>query len=385
MTIPSGFNNSNEESRVCKLRKSLYGLKQSPRAWFDRFAKVLKTQGYQQGQSDHTMFYHLSRGVKTILIVYVDDIILTGDNIGEMERLKKCLATEFEVKDLGQMRYFLGMEIARSKKGISVSQRKYILDLLAETGMLGCKPSDTPIEAGKVIKDTGKPVEMDKYQRLVGKLIYLSHTRPDIAFAVSVVSQHMQAPKEIRLEAVYKILRYLKGTSGRGLFFGKNKSKGVEIFTYADWAGSTEDRRSTTGYCTFVWGNTTTWRSKKQNVVARSSAEAEFRAVAQGICEGLWIKKLLGELKVEVELPIKLYCDNKAAINISLNPVQHDRTKHIEVDRHFIKEKVDNGIICMTYTPTKEQTADVFTKGLPRQAFHDFISKLNMINIYSST
>ncbi|RVX18212.1 Retrovirus-related Pol polyprotein from transposon RE1 [Vitis vinifera] len=241
-----------------------------------------ETRGYQQGQSDHTMFFKQSNdGRMTILIVYVDDIILTGDDTGEVERLKKVLATEFEVKDLGQMRYFLGMEVARSRKGISISQRKYVLDLLTETGMLGCKPSDTPIKARNRMESDGKPVDREKYQRLVGRLIYLSHTRPDIAFAVSVVSQYMHSPKESHLEAVYKILRYLKGSPGRGLFFKKSDSKKVEIYTDADWAGSADDRRSTTGYCTYVWGNLVTWRSKKQSVVARSSAEAEFRAVAQ--------------------------------------------------------------------------------------------------------
>ncbi|RVW49858.1 Retrovirus-related Pol polyprotein from transposon RE1 [Vitis vinifera] len=231
MMLPPGFCKEEEETRVCKLKKSLYGLKQSPRAWFDRFAKVIKNQGYQQGQSDHTMFFKQSNdGRMTILIVYVDDIILTGDDTGEVERLKKVLATEFEVKDLGQMRYFLGMEVARSRKGISISQRKYVLDLLTETGMLGCKPSDTPIKARNRMESDGKPVDREKYQRLVGRLIYLSHTRPDIAFAVSVVSQYMHSPKESHLEAVYKILRYLKGSPGRGLFFKKSDSKKVEIY-----------------------------------------------------------------------------------------------------------------------------------------------------------
>ena len=170
------------------------------------------------------MFFNQSRnGKKTILIVYVDDIILTGDNTVEMERLKKILASEFEVKDLGHLHYFLGMEIARSKKGISVSQRKYILDLLTETGMLGCKPSETPIISGSRIEETGEPVDKERYQRLVGKFIYLSHTRPDIAFAVSVVSQHIHSPKESHREVVYKILKYLKGSLGRGLFFQKKK------------------------------------------------------------------------------------------------------------------------------------------------------------------
>ncbi|RVW26230.1 Retrovirus-related Pol polyprotein from transposon TNT 1-94 [Vitis vinifera] len=268
MMLPPGFCKEEEETRVCKLKKSLYSLKQSPRAWFDRFAKVIKNQGYQQGQSDHTMFFKQSNdGRMTILIIYVNDIILTGDDTGEVERLKKVLATEFEVKDLGQMRYFLGMEVARSRKGISISQRKYVLDLLTETGMLGCKPSDAPIKARNRMESDGKPVDREKYQRLIGRLIYLSRTRPDIAFAVSVVSQYMHSPKESHLEAVYKILRYLK-----------------------DWAGSADERRSTTGYYTYVWGNLVTWRSKKQSVVARSSAEAEFRAVAQGMCEGLWLQ-----------------------------------------------------------------------------------------------
>ncbi|XP_024018583.1 uncharacterized protein LOC112090760 [Morus notabilis] len=272
MDMPPGFSKGQEDKRVCKLKRSLYGLKQSLRAWFDRFAKVIKDQEYLQA---------------------------------EMERLKSILATEFEVKDLGQMRYFLGMEVARSNKGISVSQRKYVLDLLTETGILGCKPSDTPIEAGKKIVDDGK---------LCGQ--------PTHAFA--------------------------KGTS---------------------LGGSIQD----------------TQRSKKQNVVAQSSAEAEFRAVAQGICEVLWLRKLLEELQVTVEFPVKLYCENKSAINISLNPVQHDRTKHVEVDKHFIKENVEKGIICMTYVPTQDQVADIFTKGLARQKFDDFLSKLEMMNIYDPT
>lgn len=156
----------------------------------------------------------------------------------------------------------------------------------------------------------------------------------------------------------------------------------IETYTDADWAGSVVDRRSTSGYCSFVGGNLVTWRSKKQSVVARSSAEAEFRALAQGICEILWIRRLLEELKISQSSPMKLYCDNKAAISISHNPVLHDRTKHVEVDKHFIKEKIEDGSVCMTYIPTEQQVADVFTKGLFKKQFDFLNSKLTMEDIF---
>jgi len=211
------------------------------------------------------------------------------------------------------------MEVARSKKGIMVSQQKYILNLLKETGMMGCRPANTPIDPNQKLQSEGNgdPVDTTRYQRLVGRLIYLSHIRPDIAFAVSLVSQFMQSPHKENLEAVHRILRYLKSTPSRGLFFKKTGQQAIEVFTDVDWAGSITDRKSTSGYCTFVWGNLITWSSKKQDVVARSSAEAEYRAMAQGVCEILWLKRILEELQLPMTLPMKLYCDNKAAISIS--------------------------------------------------------------------
>ncbi|RVW92914.1 Retrovirus-related Pol polyprotein from transposon RE1 [Vitis vinifera] len=327
MEIPLGFEGSMAKNQVCKLQKSLYDLKQSPRAWFDRFTKAVLKLGYKQGQADHTLFVKKSHaGKMAILIVYVDDIILSGNDTEELQNLKKYLLEEFEVKDLGNLKYFLGMEVARSRKGIIVSQRKYILDLLKETGMLGCKPIDTPMDSQKKlgIEKESTPVDRGRCQRLVGRLIYLSHTRPNIGFAVSAVSQFMHSPTEEHMKAVYRILRYLKMTPGKGLFFRKTENRDTE-------------------------------RSKKQSVVARSSAEAEYRALAQGIC----------------------------SYKHSKEPVHHDRTKHVEIDRHFITEKVTSETVKLNYVPTKHQTADILTKALPRPNFEDLTCKLGLYDIYS--
>lgn len=298
--------------------------------------------------------------------------------------MEKKLAKEFEVKDLGVLKYFLGIEFARSKKGIFINQRKYVLDLLKETGLLGCKAAETPVEPNMKLElaKAEEVIDRERYQRLVGRLIYLSHTRPDISFAVSMVSQFMHSPGPRHFEAVYRILRYLKGSPGKGLMFEKHGHLEIEVFTDADWAGSTMDRRSTSGYCTFVGGNLVTWKSKKQSVVARSSAEAEFRSVAHGVCEVMWIKGILDELQIPSSIPMKVYCDNKAAIAIAHNPVLHERTKHVEVDKHFIKEKLDSGLICMPYISSDDQTADILTKGLHRRQFIRLVNKLSMEDIF---
>ncbi|KAL5564966.1 hypothetical protein UlMin_028130 [Ulmus minor] len=277
------------------------------------------------------------------------------------------------------------MEVARSKEGIVISQLKYILDLLNETSMLGCKPADMPIDPNRITKRSEESVPADKgrYQRLVGKLIYLSHTRRNIAYSVSVVSQHMNNPSEDHLEAVNWILRYLKITPVHDLLFKKCENCEIEIYTDASWARELAERRSITGYCSYVWGNLVNWRSKKQSVVSRSSAESEYRALALGICEGMWLQRLIWELKVETKNAVRMFSDSQATINISKNPVHHDWTKHVEIDRHFISEKVNNGIVQLSYIPTRLQTADILTKALPRISFDEFNSKLGLYNIYN--
>ena len=377
-----------QKQKVCKLKKSLYGLKQSPRAWFGRFTKSMTTFGYKQSNSDYTLFLKKRHGKITALIVYVDDMIVTSKDLEEMKALKHYLSKEFEMKDLGPLKYFLGIEISRSSKGIFLSQRKYAVDLLHETGMSACQPADTPMEEGlKLCIETSQvPVERGRYQRLVGRLMYLAHTRPDLAYALSIVSQFMHNPGEQHMNAVMRILRYLKSAPGKGILFSKNTNKqNIEVYTDADWAGAVDDRRSTSGYFTFVGGNLVTWRSKKQNVVARSSAEAEYRGLALGICEALWLRFLLQDLGYSLKQPIQLYCDNKAACDIAHNPVQHDRTKHVEVDRFFIKEKLDEKIVELPKIRSEDQLADILTKGVSNRVFSKFLDKLCMCDIYAPT
>jgi hypothetical protein len=387
MDLPPGYGTNPSTNLVCKLKKSLYGLKQSPRAWFGRFTQSMRQFGYKQSNSDHTLFFKHHNSRITVLIIYVDDMVITGDDSEEIERLQQQLASEFEMKDLGNLKYFLGIEVARGRDGIFLCQRKYVLDLLAETGMLDCKPISTPIEQNHRLAEypDQNPTNQSRYQRLVGRLIYLSHTRPDVAYAVSVVSQFMHNPSESHMEAVLRILRYLKSSPGKGLMFSKHNHLEVSGYTDADWAGCINDRKSTSGYFTFVGGNLVTWRSKKQKVVARSSAEAEYRGMAQGVCELLWLRNLLRDLGFKPKQAMNLFCDNKAAIDISHNPVQHDRTKHVEVDRHFIKEKLEAKLIAFPFVPTEEQLADILTKAVSNKAFNDALGKLDIRDMYAPT
>jgi len=387
MDLPPGYTTSTDAKVVCKLQRALYGLKQSPRAWFGRFSMAMRKYGFKQSNSDHTLFIKHNGEKLTVLIVYVDDMIITGDDKEEISRLQEELATDFEMKNLGGLKYFLGIEVARSREGIFLSQRKYVLDVLTEVGMLECKPADTPIVQNHRLGEypDQAPTDKGRYQRLVRKLIYLSHTRPDIAYAVSVVNQFMHNPSEDHMDAVTRILRYLKASPEKGLMFSKNSHLEINGYSDADWAGSISDRKSTSGYFMFVGGNLVTWRSKKQKVVALSSAEAKFRGMAKGLCELLWIRRLLTELGFPPTSEMELFCDNKSATAISHDPVQHDRTKHVEVDRHFIKENLEDKIIHFPFVKSENQLADILTKAASSKEFYNSLDKLCMRDLYAST
>ncbi|KAK2391898.1 putative mitochondrial protein [Trifolium repens] len=386
MEQPPGFVAQRGRSLVCKLQKSLYGLKQSPRAWFGRFSKVLQQFGMIRCESDHSVLVKCSSSNKYIyLVVYVDDIVITGDDNDGIKALKQHLFQNFQTKDLGPLRYFLGIEVAQSKSGIAISQRKYALDILEETGLMDCKPVDTPMDPNvKLLPDQGEPYsDPSRYRRLVGKLNYLTLTRPDISFPVSVVSQFLNSPCESHWNAVVRILKYIKRAPGKGLVFTDNGHTNIVGYSDADWAGDPNDRRSTSGYCIFIGGNLISWKSKKQTVVSRSSTEAEYRAMAHATCELVWLKHLLQELHFCEVGQMELVCDNQSALHLSSNPVFHERTKHIEVDCHFIREKIISGVIRTSFVNSKDQLADIFTKSLRSPRITYICDKMDAYDIYA--
>jgi hypothetical protein len=381
MRIPPGHGREKEQGMVCKLHKALYGLKQSPRAWYSKLSSVLIASGFKRSHADSSLFVRTGNVGRLIVLVYVDDLIITGDNMDEIQSLKSTLHETFSIKDLGSLRYFLGIEMDHSPKGLFLNQRKYIVDLLHEVGMTDSKPAHTPLKSNLKLNIEGEPLsDISMYQRLVGKLIYLTITRPDITYAVSLVSQFMHSPTSLHLTIVKRILRYLKGTVTKGILMRNNGHFKLEGFSDSDWAGNAIDRKSTTGFCTFIGGNLVTWKSKKQTVVARSSAEAEYRAMASTACELIWLKTLLGDLGISCNVPITLHCDNQAAMHIAANPVFHERTKHIEVDCHFVRNQVQSKLLETVYTKSCDQLADIFTKILPSAQFERLLFKLGSSN-----
>ncbi|CAN6583524.1 unnamed protein product [Malus baccata var. baccata] len=293
-----------------------------------------------------------------------------GDNISEIKTLKQSLHQKFTIKDLGPLKYFLGIEVATSSKGLFLNQRKYVLDLLDEANTMECKPARTPLASKLQWHEKGEPLsDPSVYQRMVGKLIYLTITRPDISYSVSLASQFMHSLTLVHWEIVKRILRYLKGSVGRGIIMKNNGSNHILAYTDADWAGNALDQKSTAGFCTFVGGNLVTWKTKKQIVIARFSAEAEYRAMAATTCELIWLKGLLSELGFTSMTHMSLYCDNQAAMHIASNPVFHERTKHIEVDCHYIRAQVQSKVIDTEFKRSHDQLVDLFTKALDSTQF----------------
>eukprot|EP00253_Pinus_taeda_P015435 PITA_15435 len=321
---PQGFEVEGKENNVYKLKTALYGLKQAPSACFKM-----------------------------------------------NDKFKAAMMNEFEMKDLGIMKYFLGMEVYQSKDDIFIFQTKYAQDMLNKFDMLDCHPSPTPSAHGEVLcRDDGANLVDEKtYRSIVGSLIFLTHTRPDITYLVSLVSRYMTNPSEIHMKAAKRILRYVKGILNFGIHYYSSEKFNLVGFSDSNWGGSLDDRKSTSGNCFSFGSGLITWSSKKQSVVALSSTEAEYVAVTSASTQALWLKKILEEIGEKQVQPTVIYCDNVSAIKLAKNPVHHSRTKHFDMKYHFIRDLVQKKDIELKHINTQHQLADIFTKAVAKDQF----------------
>ncbi|XP_021639034.2 uncharacterized mitochondrial protein AtMg00810-like [Hevea brasiliensis] len=383
MKPPEGYTRA-KPAQVCCLVKSLYGLKQARRQWNKELTSKLHQYGFTQSAHDNCLFVKGSNVNFLALLVHVDDILITGANEAEILRVKQFLHQTFTIKDMGYARYFLGVELARSSSGLFLNQRKYTLDILKDAGILDAKTTDYPMSKGlKLDTETGTLLSNpERYRRVIGRLLYLSLTRPYITYAVQRLSQFIQSPRQPHWDAILHLLRYLKGTPTKGLFFPTHNSLQLKAFFDADWASCPMTRKSLTGYCIFLGSSLISWKSKKQTTISRSSQE-NHGAWHQSFvnCESPYVLK---DFQLSLSLPIPLYCDNKAAIHIYENLVFHERTKHLDIDCHIVRQQVLNGFIQTTHLSAKHQLADFFTKPLTSHLFHFFRSKMGLVNLNPS-
>ncbi|CAL1377402.1 unnamed protein product [Linum trigynum] len=384
MKLPKGYKPPpNIINLVRRLKKSLYGLKQASRQWFAKLADCLIHQGFVPSQVDHSLFSKSVGASYTCVLVYVDDLLVGGNDLAAINQLKLVLHQAFSIKDMGQLKFFLGIEVARNHSGIHLSQRKYTLEILEEADVLLSKPVSTPMDYKQHLSSTHSDPYPDPsfYRRLVGKLIYLTTTRPDISFATQQVAQYMSNPSNSHYQAVTRILRYLKSAPSTDLFYPSNSTLHLKSFSDSDWASCLDTRRSVTGYCVYLGNALISWRSKKQQTISRSSCEAEYRAMADTTCELQSLLYLLRDFQISHLQPAVLYCDNQSAVHIAENPTFHERTKHIELDCHLVREKLQNGTIKLLHVSSLHQLADIFTKALPPALFSTLLSKLGVHNL----
>jgi histone deacetylase 1/2 len=368
MRQPPGYQDKRFPDYVCKLDKALYGLKQAPRAWYHRLSAKLQELGFKPSKGDTSLFYFRNNDLDMFILIYVDDIIVASSSAEGTKGLLCALQSDFALKDLGDLHYFLGIEVNKINNGLVMTQSKYSKDVLRRTGMLNCKPCHTPMATSeKLSAYEGTPLgpeDSTRFRSVVGALQYLTLTRPDISFAVNKVCQFLHKPTTIHWKAVKRILRYIQHTLGLGLRITKSMSTLVSGFSDADWAGCVDDRRSTGGFAIFLGGNLVSWSARKQPTVSRSSTEAEYKAMANATAEVIWIQSLLRELGIKSPSAATLWCDNLGATYLSANPVFHARTKHIEIDYHFVRERVAQGLLRIRFIGTGDQVADGLTKPL---------------------
>ncbi|KAJ9541735.1 hypothetical protein OSB04_028241 [Centaurea solstitialis] len=378
---PEGFVDPDYPDHVCILDKALYDLKQAPRAWYETLTNHLLSKGFKRGTIDTTLFLKKEGDDLFLVQIYVDDIIFGSTNPDLCTKFSKIMETEFEMSMMGELNFFLGIQVKQNPDDIFINQSKYIKDMLKKFHMTDCSPIKTPMPTGNLLGPdlAGKSVDQKIYRSMIGSLLYLTATGLDIMFATCFCARFQANPKESHLAAVKRILRYLKGTPELGLWYPKDSSFELICFTDSDYGGCKLDRKSTSGSCQFLGDKLVSWTSKKQNCVSTSTAEAKYVAAASCCSQVLWMKTQLLDYGYKLKR-VPIYCDSESAIAITSNPVQNSKTKHIDIRYHFIKDNVEKGNIEMFFVQTDYQLADLFTKPLDEKRFNFLVNKLGMLS-----
>jgi hypothetical protein len=382
MKPPPGFDVP--DGMVLKLVKALYGTKQGGRVWYENIRNTLNSMGYERTEADHAVFTRVRSGALSILALYVDDITMACKSLEVINQDKEQLKKHYEMTDLGEIAWKLGVHVMRDRRAgwIALSQEKYALEILERFGKSDVRPISTPTLANEHLTKIDSPeVDVQQYQRAVGALMYLMlGTRPDLAYTVAALGRHSACPGKEHERALDRAFRYLRATSHWKLVFQRGTPNGAILkgFVDADWASDVNDRKSTSGFVFMLAGGAISWGSKKQSAVALSSTEAEYIAAAHAAKEVVWLRRLLTELKQKVGEPTILSMDNQSAIAIARNPEFHDRSKHIEIWHHFLRQKIDENELDLVFVPTGDQVADVLTKGLVREKHERFADAMGI-------
>ncbi|KAL0545765.1 hypothetical protein IC582_015657 [Cucumis melo] len=376
---PKGFVDSEHLKHMYKLNKALYGLKQAPRAWYDRLTVYLRGKGYSRGEIDKTLFIHRKSDQLLVAQIYVDDIIFGGFPQDLVNNFINIMQSEFEVSMVGELLCFLGLQIRQKNDDIFISQEKYARNIVKKFGLEQARNKRTPATTHvKLTKDIeGAEVDQKLYRSIVGSLLYLTASRPDIAYAMGIYARYQVVPRITHLKAVKRILKYVHRTCDFGMMYSYDITPTLVGYCDADWADSADDRKSTSGGCFFLGNNLISWLSKKQNCVSLSTVEAEYIAAGSGCTQLIWMKNVLHEYGFDQDT-MTLYCDNMSAIDISKNLVQHSRTKHIDIRHHFIREPVEDKVIKLDHIRSNLQLADMFTKPLDASSFEYLRSGLGV-------
>ena len=390
MRQPDGYIDNDKPNHVRKLKKSIYGLKQVARCLNSAIDSHLKSNGYKNSGADPCVYIKSVRQSNgridfVILAIWVDDILMFSNNIDMLTDEKVSLGSRFKVEDLGEMHYIHGMCVQRDRKSrtLSLSQPKYLEGILKRFNMEKCEPVSTPLEQGRKfqhLSENEKPIDVQRYQMIIGCLTYTAMTtRLDLAAAVGILSKYMSKPGKDHWTGVRRILRYIQGTLNYGLIFSADDSDNFLVgYSDADWAGDLDTRYSTSGFVFQIQSNTVSWCSKRQPTVSKSSTESEYIALSGACQEAVWLRRLLADIGLEQKEPSTIYEDNQGAIELTKNPRFHNRTKHIDVSFHYIREQVNLKTVSFKYCPTNVMLADIMTKGLSKNVFETFRDNLRV-------